>query len=198
VWRPMDRRAYRQARRRAGLETYASLGTEQKARAIARGKLNLAVLKRQVKRQPCERCGATPAEAHHEDYSKPLDVQWLCNTHHKEADAEKRRLDEGDTMRRIKPKEVAQAQRFSTGIERVGEDLIERYREVEAQNVDRCVRSSAVAERRQRVRDSNARFAARSAALDDRLDARLSGKLGADMRSEIDRAFDLALGEGQV
>jgi hypothetical protein len=34
-------------------------------------------------RQPCERCGAW-AQAHHDDYSKPLDVRWLCTTHHAE------------------------------------------------------------------------------------------------------------------
>jgi hypothetical protein len=31
--------------------------------------------------EPCERCGAK-AQAHHEDYSRPLDVQWLCRLHH--------------------------------------------------------------------------------------------------------------------
>ena len=32
--------------------------------------------------QPCEVCGAVPAEMHHNDYSKPLEVRWLCNRHH--------------------------------------------------------------------------------------------------------------------
>lgn len=34
-----------------------------------------------LKRQPCEVCGEK-AHAHHDDYSKPLDVRWLCSTHH--------------------------------------------------------------------------------------------------------------------
>ena len=32
-------------------------------------------------KQLCEVCGAK-AHAHHDDYSKPLDVRWLCPTHH--------------------------------------------------------------------------------------------------------------------
>lgn len=35
-------------------------------------------------RQPCETCEATPAEAHHPDYSKPLEVRWLCRPCHAE------------------------------------------------------------------------------------------------------------------
>ena len=33
-------------------------------------------------RQPCEVCGAEPTHAHHDDYSKPLEVRWLCTYHH--------------------------------------------------------------------------------------------------------------------
>jgi hypothetical protein len=33
--------------------------------------------------QPCEKCGhALNVQAHHEDYSKPLDVVWLCGICH--------------------------------------------------------------------------------------------------------------------
>lgn len=39
-------------------------------------------------KQPCEACGEKVVEAHHDDYSKPLTVRWLCRIchtrHHKE------------------------------------------------------------------------------------------------------------------
>lgn len=34
--------------------------------------------------QPCVKCGVKITEAHHEDYSKPLEVIWLCRKHHLE------------------------------------------------------------------------------------------------------------------
>jgi hypothetical protein len=34
---------------------------------------------------PCKNCGSViGVHAHHDDYSKPLDVMWLCPLHHKE------------------------------------------------------------------------------------------------------------------
>ena len=36
-------------------------------------------------RQPCEVCGTNEkVEAHHDDYTKPLEVRWLCKKHHAE------------------------------------------------------------------------------------------------------------------
>jgi len=43
--------------------------------------LTNAVRDGKIERQPCEICGEK-AHAHHPDYRKPLDVVWLCPTHH--------------------------------------------------------------------------------------------------------------------
>jgi predicted Zn-ribbon and HTH transcriptional regulator len=43
-----------------------------------------AVERGQLQRQPCEECGATETHAHHPDYRKPLEVRWLCGTHHRQ------------------------------------------------------------------------------------------------------------------
>ncbi len=45
--------------------------------------VTVAVRSGKLKRLPCEICGSARSHAHHHDYSKPLDVRWLCALHHK-------------------------------------------------------------------------------------------------------------------
>jgi hypothetical protein len=48
----------------------------------AREKFKYAVEVGKIKRLPCEVCGNPKSQGHHEDYSKPLEVRWLCANHH--------------------------------------------------------------------------------------------------------------------
>ena len=52
----------------------------QKLRANATIQTN--VKRGKIDRKPCEVCGSEKADAHHDDYSRPMDVRWLCRTHH--------------------------------------------------------------------------------------------------------------------
>ncbi len=47
----------------------------------ARAKVSAALRNGTLVRKPCEVCG-DKAQAHHEDYGKPLEVRWLCRKHH--------------------------------------------------------------------------------------------------------------------
>ena len=52
-------------------------------RLRANSTVNNAIKQGKMKRGVCEICGKK-AEAHHCDYSKPLDIMWLCREHHLE------------------------------------------------------------------------------------------------------------------
>lgn len=54
-------------------------------RDIAGKIVRYEVRKGRLTRQPCQKCGSTHyVQGHHEDYSKPLEVQWLCRSCHNE------------------------------------------------------------------------------------------------------------------
>jgi hypothetical protein len=55
----------------------------------ARYTVSNAIRDGRMERQPCEICGAPDAQTHHDDYSKPLDVRWLCFVHHRELHGQK-------------------------------------------------------------------------------------------------------------
>lgn len=55
-------------------------------RVRAHQRVTDAIRRGKIIRLPCNICGELKSEGHHEDYSKPLDVIWLCRIHHREAD----------------------------------------------------------------------------------------------------------------
>jgi len=67
-------------------ETSISDGHQLLRRAgkhMARQVLNIAIQKGTVVRPPsCQACGAPEPEGHHQDYGKPLEVEWLCRSCH--------------------------------------------------------------------------------------------------------------------
>ena len=44
--------------------------------------INYAIKSKKLFKEPCIICGSIKAEAHHDDYDKPLNVRWLCSEHH--------------------------------------------------------------------------------------------------------------------
>lgn len=50
----------------------------------ARQAVSRAVRNGSLVRMPCEKCGNVKSEGHHDDYSKQLEVRWLCRKHHRE------------------------------------------------------------------------------------------------------------------
>lgn len=61
-------------------------------RVNARQAVHRAVKAGRLTPLPCQHPGCTEAKtfAHHEDYSKPLDVIWFCKPHHDQADRTRR------------------------------------------------------------------------------------------------------------
>jgi hypothetical protein len=65
----------------------------------AHGAVYAALKSGELVRGPCEQADYGDChgriEGHHDDYSKPVDVRWLCSTHHRRLHAEKKRRGDG-------------------------------------------------------------------------------------------------------
>ena len=72
--------AFEKSHRKASIK-YIDNNPDRRKAHVAVGH---AVGKGKLTPLPCFCCGAK-AEAHHPDYSRPLDVVWLCSAHHKQA-----------------------------------------------------------------------------------------------------------------
>ena len=54
-------------------------------KARAHWNVRQAVARGQLEKGACEKCGTSDdVHGHHDDYSKVLDVRWLCRSHHQE------------------------------------------------------------------------------------------------------------------
>lgn len=78
---------------------HADMLPSQRERANARAYANVYQRRGKLKSQPCEKCGThLRIEKHHDDYSKPLEVRWICRECHLKEHANARlvrRLDTG-------------------------------------------------------------------------------------------------------
>jgi hypothetical protein len=55
--------------------------------------VNAAIKRGLITKHPCIVCGEEKTEAHHPDYSSPLDVVWLCPRCHKQTHAMAKRIE---------------------------------------------------------------------------------------------------------
>jgi hypothetical protein len=62
---------------------YKDLSRDAKKKSNAGAQARVAVRRRMLQKKPCRNCGAD-AEMHHEDYDRPLKVDFLCRKCHLE------------------------------------------------------------------------------------------------------------------
>lgn len=77
---PAERLAAKRASRR---RKHLSIKSRHPEKYYARRALRRAVKSGKLIRQPCENCGEPKSHGHHPDYSKPLEVIWLCDPCHR-------------------------------------------------------------------------------------------------------------------
>jgi hypothetical protein len=83
---------FRRPERKAQIKTYAIKRKQlHPERRHANNLVSSAIRCGRLTPQPCQVCGGK-AQAHHDDYSKPLDVQWLCFAHHRQRHGQLRHL----------------------------------------------------------------------------------------------------------
>jgi len=80
------RRRYARSKKGKAIAMQGTLRWQAKHRDAVRAHnaVHRAKKKDALTPKPCEVCGSTEnVQAHHDDYSKPLDVRWLCALDHK-------------------------------------------------------------------------------------------------------------------
>tara|TARA_Y100001938_G_scaffold130564_1_gene186665 strand:+ start:674 stop:1096 length:423 start_codon:yes stop_codon:yes gene_type:complete len=82
----VDKKRNQKPKRKAWVRAYSAqknkkFAKERKCRQVFWNRYRAGV----IKKKPCEVCGTEErVEAHHPNYNEPLNVMWLCASHHKE------------------------------------------------------------------------------------------------------------------
>lgn len=79
-----DRKARYQMEKDKFNETSKRMRAKYPEKWKARMDLRNAVKQGKILKLPCSVCGSPLSQGHHEDYSKSLEVIWLCTKHHME------------------------------------------------------------------------------------------------------------------
>lgn len=66
---------------------------KNKLKKSAHSKVQCAIETGKLIKEKCKVCGNEKTHGHHEDYSKPLEVIWLCHKHHMEIHKKKREME---------------------------------------------------------------------------------------------------------
>lgn len=90
LWREKNRDKYLKSKK----ESLKKYKQKYPQRVKAVNAVSRLIKKGTIVRLPCEYCGKSPTEAHHENYDKPFDVIFLCRKHHLERHSKKLLLDE--------------------------------------------------------------------------------------------------------
>lgn len=61
---------------------HSELSPDAKQKANARAYAHVYRDRGKIKKEDCKTCGSSKSEMHHSDYSKPLEVTWLCRSCH--------------------------------------------------------------------------------------------------------------------
>lgn len=70
-------------KRRAAHRAYSKKSKEKlRTRTIGQNIAWAAIASKKISKEPCAICGERIVEGHHNDYSKPLEITWLCRKHH--------------------------------------------------------------------------------------------------------------------
>lgn len=83
VYESWKRRLQNPVKKAAVLASYKKYAHKNRLKRNAQSNLRRAIRIGKIARGICQVCGESKTDAHHNDYSKPLEVIWLCPIHHR-------------------------------------------------------------------------------------------------------------------